>query len=319
MSAPILVTGGAGFIGSNLVRELISRGYRVRVFDNMRRNDPGAMEGLDVDLVVGDILDPRSLGSAMNDVAAVFHLAAFGSVVESVRDPWANFEVNAIGTFNVLNAAREMGVERFLFSSTGGALIGNVEPPVNESSLPKPISPYGASKLVGEAYLNAFGASYAMGTTALRFANIYGPGSAHKKGAITVFAKCLLRDEPIPIYGDGSATRDLLFVGDLCKGLIRALECGDAAGEVFHLASGSGTSVLELAETMRSIAGKPNHPIEFLPGRPGEVHKNFATYDKARSFLGFEPAWSLEDGLRQTWAWFVDQGERVFEVELSDA
>ena len=321
MPGTILVTGGAGFIGSNLVRRLLNEGYNVRIFDSLKRCDPFALDELDVEIIQGDILDEEGpLQAAMQGVDACFHLAAYGSVVESVADPRTNFAVNAQGTLNVLCAARDAEVEKFVFSSTGGALIGDVTPPVNEQSLPRPISPYGASKLVGEAYLNAFSASYGMKTTACRFANIYGPGSAHKKGAITVFIKCLMTGDPIPIYGDGSATRDQLFVLDLCEGLLKALQSeGDEDSRVFHLASGIETPVLKVANELLKITAKPDHPIEHLDPRPGEVHRNFATYDKAKAELGFTPQTDFPDGLRATWEWFQMQGNRIFDIELTDS
>jgi UDP-glucose 4-epimerase len=210
-------------------------------------------------------------------------------------------------------------VQRLIFASTGGALIGDAMPPVNELSLPKPISPYGASKLCGEAYCHAFAKSYSLQTICLRFGNVYGPHSAHKKGAVTMFIKALMNDEPIVIYGDGSASRDYIHVDDLCAGIKAALDAPLAGGEVFHLASGQETTVLNLANILCKVAGKPNHPIEFRPGRRGEVARNFADYSKAKATFGFEPKWKIEDGLAATWEWFVRQGDSVLTVETTES
>ena len=252
-------------------------------------------------------------------MAQVVHLAAYGSVVESIADPERNFEVNVQGTLNVLRAAVGAGVRRFIFASTGGALIGDATPPVSEQSLPKPISPYGASKLCGEAYCHAFAKSYGLETVCLRFGNVYGPHSAHKKGAVTVFIKALMTGEPIVIYGDGSASRDYVHVEDLCSGIAAALDAPLAGGDVFHLASGRETSVLELARILRDVAGKPDHPIEFRPARAGEVARNFANYDKARERLDFQPKWKLADGLAATWEWFQQQDESVLNAATTDS
>lgn len=314
----LLITGGRGFVGVNLATMM--RSVRdVRLLDNLQRVSPTGWHDDLAELLCVDILDQESLVPAFGGASEVVHLAAYGSVVESIADPEANFNVNTRGTLNVLRAAVETGVRRLVFASTGGALIGDATPPVNEQSLPKPISPYGASKLCGEAYCNAFANSYGLETVCLRFGNVYGPHSAHKKGAVTTFIKALMRDEPMVIYGDGSASRDYIHVDDLCAGIAAALDISVASSEVFHLASGRETSVLELAKLLRDIAGKPHHPIEFRSARRGEVARNFARFDKARNEFGFEPQHKLEDGLAATWEWFVDQGERVHGVETSES
>jgi UDP-glucose 4-epimerase len=194
MTERILVTGGCGFIGANLVPQLLADGNAVRVLDDLRTGRAEYLDGYDVELVEGDICDAALVAETMDGVSAVIHLAAAGSVVDSVADPAANFAANAAGTFTVLDAVRVAGIDRLVFSSTGGALIGNATPPVNERSLPKPISPYGASKLAAEAYCHAFAMSYGIRTVATRFANVYGPFSGHKKGAITAFFKAIHHD-----------------------------------------------------------------------------------------------------------------------------
>lgn len=302
----ITVTGGAGFIGANLTRDLRSDGHTVRVVDNFVTGRKEYLDGLDVEIVDADIRDAESLPGAFGEQDVVIHLAAAGSVVDSVSEPRANFENNVIGTFNVLDAARRADVGKVILASTGGALIGRANPPVNESSLPKPISPYGASKLAGEGYAHAFAQAFGIRTVCFRFANVYGPFSGHKKGAITAFFKCVHDGRPIVIFGDGKATRDFLHVKDICAGLRLGVDHDVAPGSVFHLASGVETSVRQLAEACAATAGDSGHVIEHHPKRPGEVERNFANYELAHEVLGFTPRISLAEGLQNTWEWYQE-------------
>ncbi len=303
----VLVTGGCGFIGANLIPMLINRGYKVRVLDNLSKGDKGYLSNKDIEILEGDIRNKSDVSKALAGVDGVIHLAAFGSVVESVTNPEENFDNNVNGTFVLLNECRKLVVKKFIFSSTGGALIGNAVPPVNENSITRPISPYGSGKLCCEAYCSSFAHSYDMSITALRFANVIGPVSWHKKGAVTVFMKALLNGEPITIYGDGSATRDFLYVEDLCNGIIRAYEKALPGFNPIHLASGVEVSVKELAEAIMEVAGSKAHKIEYFDSRKGEVERNFATYDLAKEVLGFAPSRSLKEGLQETWQWFVEE------------
>ncbi|MEP7300651.1 MAG: NAD-dependent epimerase/dehydratase family protein [Caldimonas sp.] len=302
--AKLLITGGCGFIGANLAPMLRARGHEITILDNLSR---GRVEYLDdpaaYTLCEADIRDESAVFEAVSGKDAVVHLAAYGSVVESVQAPEENFHVNAEGTFRVLNAARRAGVGRFVFASTGGALIGSATPPVDERAIPRPISPYGASKLAGEGYCCAFANAYDMSVTALRFANVVGPISWHKKGAVTAFFKAVLDGSPIRIFGDGSATRDFLYVADLCIGIAAGLEAAKPGFNVYHLASGRETTVRELAEIARSVAGAPGHPIVHDLKRKGEVERNFATYDLARAELGFEPTVPIDQAMARTWQW----------------
>ena len=302
----VLVTGGAGFVGATLVRRLVDSGWAVRVLDNLTTGDVAHLEGVDAELVEGDIRDAKTLDDALDGIESVVHLAAAGSVVMSVADPATNFNVNVFGTFQVLDAARRAGIGRMVLASTGGALIGDAKPPVDEHSLPKPISPYGASKLAGEGYAHAFAKVYGLRTIALRFANAYGPWSARKRGAITTFFRAINAGEPIVIYGDGSASRDYTHVDDICHALELALDSDVPGGAVFHIASGVETTVQVLADLCRDAAGVPDHPIEYRPKRPGEVERNFASYDLARRVLGYVPTIRREEGIRSTWEWFQE-------------
>jgi UDP-glucose 4-epimerase len=306
-SEAILVTGGAGFVGATLVRRLAASGYRVRVLDNLSTGDEAHLAGVDAELVQGDIRDVDALDSALTGLDAVIHLAAAGSVVGSVQDPVGNFESNVLGTFRVLDAARRAGVRRTVQASTGGALIGDANPPVNEQSLPKPLSPYGASKLAGEGYAHAYAQTYGLTTVAVRFGNVYGPWCARKRGVLNVYFESLHSGAPLIIYGDGSASRDYVHVSDIAQALQLALEKDIPGGTVLHAASGVETPLHVLADLCRQAAGLPDHPIEYRPARLGEVGRNFASYDLAHQLLGYSPTVKREDGIPLLWQWFKDE------------
>jgi UDP-glucose 4-epimerase len=275
----------------------------VRALDNFSRGSREYVAGLDVDVVAGDIRDAELVRRALEGVDTIVHLAAFGSVVESVEDPLENFDVNVRGTLIVLREAAAAGVEKLVFASTGGAIMGNTTPPVDESTLPWPISPYGASKLCGEAYCHAFAGSYGLAVVALRFANVYGPVSDHKKGVVTNFIKQALRREPIVIYGDGSASRDFLYVDDLCDGISAAVDA-QLEDEVIHLASGEETSIGELARLILELADAADLPIRYEERRRGEVERTFAKPERGAELLGFDPAYTLVEGMAKTVEWF---------------
>jgi UDP-glucose 4-epimerase len=298
----VLVTGGAGFIGANLLRQLDSS-YEVRVLDNLMRGGEELLPpDRDIELIAGDIRDRDAVANAVRGVDVIIHLAAFGSVVESISDPFENFDINARGTLEMLRGAADAGVERFVFASTGGAIMGNQPPPVDEDSLPWPISPYGAGKLCGEAYLHAFAGSFGIRPIALRFANVYGPYSAHKKGVVTRFIRAALAGGTFEIFGDGSASRDFLHVQDLCRGILLAAD-SDLSDVVLHLASERETTIRELAELILDIVGS-DVEIVHHDKRPGEVERNFANADRAKEVLGWEPELSLRDGMAETIEWF---------------
>lgn len=300
----VLVTGGAGFIGTNLVPSLTSRGYGVRIYDSLVTDRCDHLADADTDIIKADIRDRKMLAAALQDIDAVIHLAAVGSVVESVIEPRNNFSSNVVGTFTVLDECRQAGIERILLASTGGALVGDATPPVSEASLPKPISPYGAGKLAGEGYAHAFASAYGMRTIALRFANVYGPFSCRKKGAITSFFRAINAGTPLIIYGDGTASRDFMHVNDICVALERALAMDVPGGTVIHVASGTETTIAGLAVACSEAAGVVGHPIEYRAPRAGEVDRNFARCDLAHDLLGFTPSVRLSEGLANTWEWY---------------
>ncbi len=238
-----LVTGGCGFIGVNLTSRLAAQGNRIRILDNLSLGKREDVEPLGVELQAGDIRDYTAVTKACQGMDTVVHLAAHTRVIESVTDPELNFEINAIGTMNVLRACRDAGVKKFIFAfpTTGGAILGEQEPPVHEGMVPRPVSPYGAGKLAGEAYCSAFYGSYGLNTVALRFSNVYGPFSYHKGSVVAQFFRNLMQKEPIVIYGDGEQTRDFLYVSDLVDAILLA-DKANTPGEVFQIASGRETS-----------------------------------------------------------------------------
>ena len=307
MSKPIVaVTGGCGFIGASLVRTLLDHGYGVKVIDNLSRGKEQYLDGLDVELSVADIRDYDALSRSIAGADQLIHLAAFGSVVESVEDPLTNFEINAQGTLNVLRASVDNDIKKFVFASTGGALMGNAVPPVDETSIPKPISPYGASKLTGEGYCHAYSVSFDLNTVAVRFANVYGPWSRHKTGVITRYIDSVKAGDPLTVFGEGTSVRDYIYVGDLVDGIYLALTKQTTPGDVFHIASGVGTNILQLANMIQDLSDGPVCEIDHQPERIGEVERNFANNDKAREILGFNPAIDMKQGLKLTWDWFEE-------------
>ncbi len=264
----ILITGGCGFIGTNLTKLLIALGYKIKILDNL---STGKIEnltsaGLQVhvdNVLIGDIRDRDILEKAVEGVDAVVHLAAHTRVLESLANPLQNWDSNAQGTANVLETCRIMNIKTIILASSNVA-VGQQNPPVDENKIPKPISPYGASKLAGEALSAAYHFSYDLNTVSLRFANCYGPYSQHKTSVIAHFIKQMLQGEPLTIYGDGKQTRDFIHVNDICKSILLCLKMRDADlskqrniwGETFQIASGKETSVNSLVKMLTDIVQK---------------------------------------------------------------
>jgi UDP-glucose 4-epimerase len=302
-----LVTGGAGFIGTNLLALLDTLGIRARVLDDLSVGRREAADRPGVELVVGDVRDEAVVERALAGVDVVVHLAALTRVIDSIEDPLGSFDVNVRGTLVLLEACRRRpDVRRIILASTGGAILGDAEPPVHEDMPARPLSPYGASKLACEGYASAYFGSYRLPTVALRFSNVYGPHSDKKGSVVAAFFRRLQARDPLVVYGDGRQTRDFLYVGDLCRAVVAAAEreCG---GMVFHIASGEETAIGDLAERMRALT-RIDVPIEWKPARAGEVRRNCARIDRARAVLGFAPATPLDDGLRSTWRWLQGLG-----------
>jgi UDP-glucose 4-epimerase len=298
-----LVTGGAGFIGSTLVELLGARRYSVRVFDDLSSGSPENLAGVDAELVRGDVRDTEALTAACRGCDVVFHLAAGAGVVQSITDPLDNFDVNARGTVSALWAAHRADVPRLVFSSSNAPLGAGAYPAV-ETKPVAPLSPYGASKAVGEAYCSAFHGAYGLDAVAVRFSNAYGPRSAHKGNVIPVFIRRILAGEELIVYGDGSQTRDFVYATDLADGLLRAAETPGIGGQVFQLASGVETSLNDLVALLGEVSER-ELPVRHEDPRAGEIQRNYSLIDKARDKLGYSPAVTLSEGIRRTWEWFA--------------
>ncbi len=300
----VLVTGGAGFVGVNLVRHLSSLGrYDVVVFDNETSGDRQHLPE-SATFLSGDLRDMNNVERAVDGIDAIVHLAADTRVMDSIEDPRHNFENNVLGSFNLLEAARKSGVGRVIAASTGGAILGDVEPPVHEEMVANPSAPYGASKLCLEAYLSAYSGSYGFSCAALRFSNLYGPRSFHKGSVVAHFYKQIMSGEPLVIYGDGTQVRDYLYSGDLNSVIGRAID-SDADG-AFQLGSGRPTTINELLELIRKVTGR-DFEVRYEDFRTGELRRTWCDIRKARAAFGFDPKTSLLDGLSQTWEWFQTQ------------
>jgi UDP-glucose 4-epimerase len=297
-----IVTGGAGFIGSTLTRLLLERGYAVRVYDDLSSGSRDHLAGLDLELVTGDVRDLDSLQRACAGADTIFHLAAGAGVVDSIENPIENFDLNARGTLLALWAAKQAGVGRFVFSSSNAPLGDNAYP-ASEDKPVAPLSPYGAGKATGEAYCSAFFGAYGFEAVAVRFSNAYGQRSALKSNVIPLFIRRIMAGQPLTIYGDGSQTRDFVFVSDLANGLIRAAETPAVGGEIFQLASGVETSLNELVARLSEVSGVTPQ-LRHEPPRAGEIQRNYSLVDKARERLGHAPQVSLAEGLAMTWEWF---------------
>ena len=299
----VLVTGGCGFIGANLVRHIHAQGdCRVRVVDDLRTGRESYVPRDLAEVVIGDVADPAVLEPALEGVDAVVHLASQTGVLPSVEDPARDFEGNTMATFRVLDACRRRGIARVVFASSG-ASVGDVTPPIHENVVPRPVSPYGAGKLAGEAYVQGFAGSFGMQTCALRFSNVYGPYSLHKDNAIPNFIRRCLRGERLEIYGDGSQTRDFIHVDDLCAGIMAAVSADGIGGEVLQLGTSVETSVAELARLIQEVTGAEAE-IDFEERRAGEVYKSRVDISKAQRLLDFNPVIELREGLAQTAEWY---------------
>ena len=308
-----LVTGGCGFIGTNLVSMLAQAGARVHVFDNLSVGSKEAIDGLEgsVKLIEADVRDLDALTEACKDVSAVFHLAAQPGVIASIRDPEGDFQINAGGAFNALLAAQRQDAGSFVLASSN-AVVGEFTPGADETATPRPLSPYGASKLAAEGYCSAFAAAYGMHTAILRFANAYGPHSGHKKqNAIPRFIERILNNGRLVIYDDGNQVRDFIYVEDICRAMMLAAE-RDLAGEVVHVASGKGTTVLELVRLFEKLVGR-ELPIDHEPRREGEAYRINPSVEKAKRVLGFEAQMPLEEGLAATYDWFQRRAQSEVE------
>lgn len=310
MPARILVTGGAGFIGSALVRELASH-EPVRVLDDLSTGSRANLDGVSsVDLAVGSVLDAGMVAKAMQGVRVVYHLACLG-VRHSIHHPFENHRVNAEGTLRVLEAARQAGVERLVYTSTSEVYGTATTVPMTEDHPAWPHTVYGGGKLAGEAYARAYHRTYGMPVVILRPFNAYGPRSHHEGDSGEVIPKFLVRAMnglPPVIFGDGLQTRDFTYVDDTARGIARAAASPDAVGHTINLGAGREVTVRDLAGLVAAAAGREALPPEMAPSRPGDVLRLCADTTRAERLLGWKPNVALKDGLRMLVAWHAAQG-----------
>ena len=319
MENKVLITGGAGFIGSNLIEYLLTNtSLSIAILDNFLS---GRKEYLDqifkkntnldrnrITLITGDIRRFEAVKEAAAGVNAVVHLAAFPGVFSSLKEPREAFEVNVGGTFNVLEVCRQLDIERFVYASSNAA-VGQQTPPVNEEKAPLPVSPYGASKLAGEALCSAYYHSYGIKAISLRFANAYGIYSIHKTSVIPTFIRNAKEGKPLIIYGACDQTRAFVHVHDICNAIYLAMQYVPANFQkpeslVFQISSSREIKILDLANHIVSLAkqdGLAPPPIQFNGVRKGEVRNVYSSIEKAKDRLNFYPAYSFEEGIQHTW------------------
>lgn len=321
-----LITGGCGFLGTNLIRTLLNEGgHSIRVVDNLSvgsRDDLGSVCSFEevtppagwssdgkVQLIVGNIMDDQLAVQAVSGADVIVHFAANTGVGPSVENPRMDCLNNVVGTFNYLEAARACNVKRFIFASSG-APVGECEPPIHEEKVPHPVSPYGASKLAGEAYCSAYFRTFGIETVALRFGNVYGPGSGNKNSVVAKFIKQALNGETLEIYGDGLQTRDFIYVEDLVRAVRLAVIKPNVGGEIFQIATNAETNLRELLDCMLSIFNEQDiavPEVRYSTPRIGDVTRNYSDTSKAKHMLDWTAEMTLKNGIRNTLSWFLEK------------
>jgi len=320
----VVVTGGAGFIGSELVRQLASRGERVVIVDNLvngKRENVADVLSRDVTLVVADVRDLGAVTPLLRDARALYHLACLG-VRHSVHSPHENHEVNATATLQLLGAARQADVPRFVYVSSSEVYGGIQSTPIRGERIAEdhpafPCTVYGGSKLAGESYARAYFRTYGYPTVVVRPFNTYGPRSHHEGDSGEVIPKFLLRclaGRPMVVFGDGSQSRDFTYVSDTAGGILLAGEHPDAVGETINIGTGTDVTIRDLARLVAIETGKPDAAVQHDEPRPGDVYRLIADVSRARTLLGFETRVSMSEGLRRLLQWYRDQGKSPEEL-----
>lgn len=309
LSTSVLVTGGAGFIGSNLAEELIRRGAKVRIIDNFStgfRENLGEITG-DFEFIEGDITDHATVEKAVDGIEVVFHQAALPSVPRSVEDPAETHRVCVDGTFGLLDASRRAGVRRFIYAASSSAYGNQPVLPKVESMRPDPLSPYAVAKLTGEYYCSAFHTVYGLETISLRYFNVFGPRqnpSSMYSGVISRFIDALMTGQRPVIYGDGEQTRDFTYIDNVVDANIRAMETTLGLGKVMNAANGDRITLNELLDTLKRITGSADAVADYQPARSGDVRDSQADNTRAVEALGYQQLVGLEEGLKRTIAWW---------------
>jgi nucleoside-diphosphate-sugar epimerase len=307
MQTLYLVTGGAGFIGSHIVEELVTTGKQVRVIDNL---STGRLENLqhlkdDVEFIEGDLRDPAVAGRVVKGVDFVLHQAALPSVPRSIEDPQGSTENNLNGTLHLLLAARDAGARRVVYASSSSVYGDSPVLPKSEDFLPAPLSPYAASKLAGEYYCRVFHQVYGLETVSLRYFNVFGPRQdpySPYAAVIPQFIARALERKPLVIFGDGEQTRDFSFVANIVRANLLACEAEGIAGEQVNVGGGEQISLNQLVQELGAIVDGDLH-VEYTDPRPGDVKHSLASIEKAKRLMGYEPTVPLDEGLRRTVEW----------------
>lgn len=299
-----LVTGGSGFIGTNLVKRLLDEGHFVRVLDKRAPRFTGELlSWIPIDISLSDF------DEFIKNFDVFIHLACQSGVEASVKDPLGTFNQNVYGTLKCLDEARKHGIKRFIFASSGGTVLGKQDVPLNETLAPNPASPYGASKLACEGYCKAYSNTYGLETVILRFSNVYGPYSENKGfNLIPGFIMNAIKDELCYINGDGSITKDYIFVEDLIDAILKVSTLEKISGEIFQIATGKQTSINEVYDILDKLSKKylsRQFKVIKRSERVGDV-KYSCNINKSRLMLDFNPRYSLEEGLEETFKWFVE-------------
>jgi UDP-glucose 4-epimerase len=311
-SLKLLVTGGAGFIGSHLVEALIARGHQVVIFDNLRNGSLDNLQGVKSHpgyrFVQGDILSQEDLPKALIGVNAVFHLACLG-VRHSIHSPLENHRVNAEGTLNVLNAARQAGAGKFFYISSSEIYGAADNFPLHEKVLPQPMTVYGAGKLAGEHYTNAFQRTYGLDTMVLRIFNNYGPRAHYEGDCGEMIPRSIIRilngQKPV-IFGDGTQTRDFFYVKDTACALADLLVIKRFQGQTINIGTGIEINMKDLLNKMLKLMGQENLGIEFMESRVADVPRLWVNADKFYALTGFQPKYTFEEGLKITIEYYKD-------------
>jgi len=317
MSSTCLVTGGAGFIGSSIVRALLARGDKVRVLDNFfsGKRENLAEVASDVDLQEGDVRDDAAVERALAGVELVFHEAAIPSVPRSLVDPIGSHEANATATLKVLHHAKKAGVRRVVYAASSSAYGDTPTLPKIETMRPAPLSPYAVSKLAGEHYCQIYAGAYGLETVCLRYFNVFGPRqdpASEYAAVIPRFVTAALAGAGVTIYGDGTQSRDFCFIDNTVEANLEAgsAPAEKASGRVFNVACGEATTLNQVVEVLGSIVGK-KVPVTYAPGRVGDVKHSLADITEARTRLGYRNAVSFMDGLRRSVAWYAERAKRA--------
>ena len=309
LTTKVLVTGGAGFIGSNLADELIKKGAKVTIFDSLITGFKENLEEIkgDFEFIQGDLNDDEKLAKALQGVEIVFHQAALPSVPRSIDNPKETHQACVDGTFNVLLKSRDAGVRRVIYAASSSAY-GNQETlPKSETMRPEPLSPYAAAKLMGEYYCQVFNSVYNLETLCLRYFNVFGPRqnpSSHYSGVISRFVDALMTGNTPVIYGDGETSRDFTFVANIVNANLNAAQTDKGIGEVMNVANGERITLNQLLEVLKKITGKETASADYQPERTGDVKHSQADITRAKEWLDYKKLVDLEEGLTKTIDWW---------------